>query len=55
MSVSSGRKTSKKTLLFNAIKSFIVYPSPSAWGLSLKDFSKWFKITFSALEKIVKY
>ena len=49
MSVSSGRKTSKKTLLFNAIKSFIVYPSPSAWGLSLKDSSKWFKITFSAV------
>ena len=49
MSVSSGRKTSKKTLLLNAIKSFIVYPSPSAWGLSLKDFSKWYKITFSAV------
>lgn len=47
MSVSSGRKTSKKTLLFNAIKSFLKFPSFSGWGLSFYDFSKWVSIILS--------
>ena len=41
MSISSGRKTSKKDIFFNAFKDFFKYPFPSAWGLSIKDFSKW--------------
>ncbi len=47
MSVSSGRKTSKKTLLLNSIVSFLSYPSLSAWGLSLKDYKKWLSIIIS--------
>ena len=47
MSVSSGRKTSKKTLLLNAIKSFIRRPIPSSWGISFIDFSKWINIILS--------
>ncbi len=47
MSVSSGRKTSKRKLLLNAIKSFIKRPILSNWGVSLNDFSKWKNIIFS--------
>jgi hypothetical protein len=47
MSVSSGRKASKKTLLLNSLISFLKYPSMSAWGLSFKDYNKWFSIFLS--------
>ena len=47
MSVSSGRKTSKKTIILNAIKGFLKYPSFSGWGLSFRDFTKWVNIFLS--------
>ena len=48
MSVSSGRQTSQRNLLINAITNFSKYPLPSAWGLSFKDLSKWISLIFSA-------
>ena len=50
MSVSSGRKTSKITIILNAIKGFLKSPSFSGWGLSFRDFSKW-KDIFLTLRK----
>ncbi len=47
MSISSGRKTSKKTIIFNAIKSFLKSPSFGGWGISVRDFAKWKKIFLS--------
>ena len=46
MSISSGRKTSK-TIIFNAIKSFLKFPSFEGWGISIRDFEKWKKIFLS--------
>ncbi len=48
MSVSSGRKTSKKEILINGIIDFFKYPLPNAWGISIKDTLKWIELIYSS-------
>ena len=48
ISIMSGRKTSLRQVVTNAIKSFLKYPILSAWGLSIKDFKTLFSLILRA-------
>ena len=43
ITLSSGRKTSKKQIIIKAIKNFIKKPFPSYWGLSIFDTKSIFR------------
>ena len=50
ITLSSGRKSSKKQIIIKAIKNFIKKPFPSYWGLSILDTKLWLKLIQGILD-----
>ena len=44
ITLASGRKTSKKQILFKALRSFFANPFPNHWGISIRDSFLWIKL-----------